>query len=156
MFGKTMSVPDELIMPYYRLCTEIPNSELTKIEQQLADGVNPRDVKCQLAKEIVKLYHSDTDANEAEKEFERIFRSHEAPCDMPAYHPTEWGDKIWLPKLMVDAGLTSSNGEGRRLITQGAVRIDGDKITDPHMEIQLDQPFVLQAGKRRFVQICPK
>ncbi len=78
------------------------------------------------------------------------------PSEMREYHPTEWGNKIWLPKLMVAAGLTSSNGEGRRLITQGAVRIDGNKIADPHAEIQLDQPFVLQAGKRRFVRICQK
>ncbi len=156
MFGKTMSIADELIMPYFRLCSEIPNWELAKVEQELTDGANPRDVKCRLAKEIVKLYHSEADANEAEKEFERIFRSHEAPCDMPEYHPVEWGNKIWLPKLMVAAGLTSSNGEGRRLITQDAVRIDGNKITDPHAEIQLDQTFVLQAGKRRFVKICQK
>ena len=155
MFGKTMSIPDSLIVPYFRLATLIPNSELIDIEQQLSEGVNPRDLKRRLAKEIVKLFHSESVAVAAEAEFERIFCAHQAPSEVPRYYPPEWGTKIWLPKLMVNAGLCPSNGEGRRLIVQGAVKIDGEKVTDPNLEITLQKSFVLQAGKRRFVQICP-
>lgn len=156
MFGKTMSISDDLIMAYFRLCTLVPNSELAEIEKQLSDGVNPRDIKCRLAKEIVKLYYADAEADQAEKEFERVFCAHEVPSDVSEYHPMEWGSRIWLPKLLVSVGLSSSNGEGRRLISQGGVRIDGEKVTDPNIEISLEEPFILQVGKRRFVKICPE
>jgi tyrosyl-tRNA synthetase len=156
MFGKTMSIADELIMPYFRLCTLVPNSELADIERQLADGVNPRDIKCRLAKEIVQLYYSGREADEAESEFNRVFCSHEAPSDMPEHHAPEWGQKVWLPKLMVTAATASSHSEARRLINQGAVRIDGKKITDPNFEIELAEHtdcYILQVGKRKFVRI---
>lgn len=156
MFGKTMSISDDLILPYFRLCTLLPNSELEAIQQQLSDGVNPRDVKCRLAKEIIKLYYSEKEADDAEREFGKIFGAHEIPDDIPEFHPAEWGSTIWLPKLMVTSGLCSSNGEGRRLILQGGVRIDGNKVTDENAEVRLDAPFVLQTGKRRFVRVCQK
>jgi tyrosyl-tRNA synthetase len=156
MFGKTMSISDDMIMPYFRLCTLIPTAEMEQVEKQLSDGVNPRDIKCRLAKEIVKLYYSELEADAAEQEFERVFSAREEPKDMQQFNPQKGESKIWLPKLMVIAGTSSSNSEARRLISQGAVRLDGEKVLDVNYEIALPEYHVLQVGKLKWVEICPE
>jgi len=156
MFGKTMSISDDLIMSYFRLCTLIPNSELEVIQKQLSDGVNPRDIKCRLAREIVKLYYSESEADVAEREFERVFSAREEPKEMQPFNPPEGESRIWLPKLMVITGSASSNSDARRLISQGAVRIDGQKVFDLNHEIALPEYHVLQVGKLKWIEICPE
>jgi tyrosyl-tRNA synthetase len=154
MFGKTMSIPDNLIYTYFELATDVPNTELAKIKQQLEDPtVNPRDLKAQLAFEIVKIYHGEAAAKSAREEFERVFSQKQLPDDMPEFVLKKSEGKIWIVRLMASAGLVKTNAEARRLIQQGAVSIDGQKISNVNLEIQPEKDFVLKAGKRRFLRV---
>lgn len=154
MFGKTMSISDNLIYTYFELATDVPNEELDKIKRQLEDpSLNPRDLKRRLAFEIVKIYHGETAAKEAEDEFERIFSRRNLPTDMPEFAFSKTGDNIWIVRLMASAGLVKSNAEARRLIQQGAVSIDGQKILDANLEIKPEKDFILKVGKRRFLKV---
>jgi tyrosyl-tRNA synthetase len=102
------------------------------------------------------LYHSQEDAVRAEEEFDRIFIKKDIPDDIEEFCPETDETSIWIVKLMTESGLAPSNGEGRRLVKQGAVSIDGEKVSDPNMEASLDSSFVLKVGKRRFMKIVPK
>ncbi|NOY79320.1 MAG: tyrosine--tRNA ligase [Calditrichaeota bacterium] len=154
MFGKTMSIPDNLIYTYFELATDVPNEELEQIKKQLEDpGINPRDLKAKLAFEIVKIYHGETAAKSAREEFERVFSQKQLPDDMPEFVLKKSEGKIWIVRLMASAGLVKTNAEARRLIQQGAVSIDGQKITDTNLEIQPEKDFVLKVGKRRFLKV---
>ncbi|MDK2821339.1 MAG: tyrosyl-tRNA synthetase [Clostridia bacterium] len=152
MYGKTMSIPDELMMTYFELVTAVPLDELETIRKGLEDGsLHPRDVKMRLAREIVSLYHSKEAAWEAEKEFCSVFQQGDLPEDMPEVHINE--EKIWLPRLLVRAGLAPSNSEARRLVRQGAVKIDGERITNVEDDINITNGMVLQVGKRKFARV---
>ena len=154
MYGKTMSIPDHLIYTYFELATDVPSSELANIKKQLEDPqVNPRDLKARLAFEIVRLYHGEQAARRAEEEFNRVFRQRELPEEMPeyVYDPSE--GKVWIVRLLSSAGLAPSNAEARRLIKQGAVSIDGQKISDPDLEFVPENNSVIKVGKRRFLRI---
>ena len=154
MYGKTMSIPDHLIYTYFELATDVPSSELANIKKQLEDPqVNPRDLKARLAFEIVRLYHGEQAARRAEEEFNRVFRQKELPEEMPeyVYDPSE--GKVWIVRLLSSAGLAPSNAEARRLIKQGAVSIDGQKISDPDLEFVPENNSVIKVGKRRFLRI---
>ena len=158
-FGKTMSIPDELIVPWLRLCTGLPPEEVAAVERGLADGSRePREEKRRLASEIVKRYHSDDAAREAEERFDRVFREHEIPEDVPEVAlPAEAadGDRVYLPRLLVAVGLAESNSVARRLIEQGGVRLDGRPLTDPNDELSAGDLAgrVLQVGRRRFIRL---
>ncbi len=157
MFGKTMSIPDHLIYTYFELATDVPNDELARIQQQLKDpAVNPRDVKRRLAFEIVKIYHGEVAAKAAQEEFERVFSQKQLPDNMPEFVLKKSEGKIWIVRLMASAGLVKTNAEARRLIQQGAVSIDGQKITDTNLEIEAEKDFVLKVGKRRYAKIVVK
>ncbi len=154
MFGKTMSIADNLIYTYFELATDVPNEELAKIKQQLEDPrVNPRDLKVRLAFEIVKIYHGEAAARAAQEEFERVFSNKNLPTNMPEFVLKKAEGKIWIVRLMASAGLVKTNAEARRLIQQGAVSIDGQKISDSNLEIQPEKDFILKVGKRRFLKV---
>ncbi len=151
IYGKTMSIPDELIYTYFELVTNSSIEELSEIKEQLAsDSLNPMELKKRLARDIAELYHGEEASLEAEKEFGNIFSKGNVPDDMPETNASE-GDLI--VDIMVKNDLTSSKGEARRLIVQGAVRINGDKISDKDQTLSNDKEQILKAGKRRFLKI---
>ena len=153
MFGKTMSIPDELMPQWFRLAAGATALELADVEHGLDDGsLHPGDTKRRLARAIVDRYHGAEAAHSAENTFNTVFRSKGIPDDVPTVR-LESTDAVWLPALLCESGLTTSNGEARRLIAQGAVKIDGARVDDEtvdHAEL-VDQ--VVQVGKRRFLRI---
>ncbi|MFZ5924821.1 MAG: tyrosine--tRNA ligase [Bacillota bacterium] len=158
MYGKTMSIPDEVMMTYYELATSLPEEEIGSIRQGIESGaLHPRDAKRRLAREIVALYHGPEAAYAAEREFDAVFRQGALPGDVPnvVISQTELEDgKLWCPKLLVAAGLADSSSEARRLIVQGAVRVGDDKVTDPQAHVALRSGVIVRVGKRRFARIC--
>jgi tyrosyl-tRNA synthetase len=154
MYGKTMSIPDALIYRYVELVTDIPTEQLPKIKQ-FAEA-NPRDAKAQLARRIVEMYHGEDAAEAAAEHFQQTVVEGGVPDELPEYTPdAESGEEVGLLNLMRHAGLTDSNSEGRRMIEQGAVRIDDEKVSDTgrYIDVSAEAPFVLQVGKRRFARI---
>jgi tyrosyl-tRNA synthetase len=155
IYGKTLSVPDDLIVPYFVLATEIPTSEIKQIETDLEAGkVNPRDPKRRLARELVALYHSRAAAEQAEAEFDRIFAKKEVPEDVAEFAVPADGD-LPLAKLIVEAGGAKTNSEARRLIEGGGVQLDNVKLSDPMQRISVEQPMLLKVGKRFFTRLIP-
>ncbi|NLK08728.1 MAG: tyrosine--tRNA ligase [Firmicutes bacterium] len=160
MYGKIMSLPDELMMMYFELVTTVPLDKLKQIERDLADEqLHPREAKAYLAREIVERFHDAEAAMAAESAFNRVFQQNLMPEDMPQVELVAAdldNGKIWLPRLLVQAGLAQSNGEGRRLIQQGGVRIDGEVIDDPGLDWTVESGAVVQIGRRRFARIIYK
>ena len=151
IYGKTMSIPDELIYIYFELVTDSSPEQLSGIKEQLeSDSVNPMELKKKLAREIVALYYGEETSLDAEKEFGNIFSKGKIPDDMPETNASE-GDLI--VDIMVKNKITASKGEARRLIIQGAVRINGDKISDKDQTLSNEKEQILKAGKRRFLRI---
>jgi tyrosyl-tRNA synthetase len=149
-YGKTMSIPDELIINYFNYATKATLQEIEKIAHQLNNNeVNPKVIKQQLAREIVALYHGDKAAFEAEQEFNKIFAKKEIPDEMPEFKLKT--TKIGITELLVKAGVCASNGEVKRLIKQNAISIDGKKIDDIFFEV--DKKSVIKIGKRRFLKV---
>ncbi|HYH27355.1 MAG TPA: tyrosine--tRNA ligase [Actinomycetota bacterium] len=159
-FGKLMSIPDELIARYARLCTALPVSEVDALERGLADGsLHPNEQKRRVAREVVALYHGGEAASEAEAHFDRLFKRHELPDEVPeADIPADAvrDGTVWLPALLHELGLASSNSEARRLVEQGGVKIDGQVLSPDSM--QLDPSGlagkIVQVGRRRFVRLA--
>jgi tyrosyl-tRNA synthetase len=158
-FGKTMSISDELIPTWFRLCTGLSLDDLEEIERGLADGsLRPDVVKRRLAREIVARYHGEEAAEGAEKRFDRVHKEREIPDDVPDVTiPAEAvrDGTVWLPRLLASTGLASSHAEARRLIEQGGVRLDGEPLTDPDGELPAERLTgrVLQVGRRRFARL---
>lgn len=157
IYGKVMSIPDELIIRYYELVTDVHPDKIKAIEIQMEKGLlNPRDAKMGLAREIVSLYYGNDKALEAEENFKTIFQRNELPEDIEemTIEPGILVDgKVWLPKLLTSLGLTSTNSEARRMIEQGAFKINSKKIVDSDKEIEVRNGDILQLGKRKFVKI---
>ncbi len=155
MYGKTLSIPDNLIYRYFELATDVDTRELPKIEEFAR--TDPRNAKHLLAWTIVRMYHGEEAANKARENFERTFVQGQIPEDIPEFRPQpdEGGSSIGVLHLLTQAGLTASNGEARRMVQQGAVTIDGVRIADPMERIDLAAraPFVVKVGKRRFARI---
>jgi tyrosyl-tRNA synthetase len=162
MFGKLMSIPDELIVQYLRLCTAVQSSEIEEIEKGLsARNLRPDLAKRRLAREIVDLYHGEEKGREAEGRFDLVHKEHEIPADVPeVVLSSELAslESVWLPRLLAEVDLVGSNSEGKRLIAQGGVRVDGQKVMDPDLELAVsDLPGrVLQVGTRKFVRIAQR
>ncbi len=157
MFGKLMRVPDELIERYLRLCTTLTVEAVQEVMAE-AEGGNPVTAKRRMAREIVGLYHGSEAAAEAERRFDQIHREREIPADVPEVALPSGavsGGKVWLPKLLVELGLADSNSDGRRQIEQGGVRINGEQIKDPSVELEVTKLSgkVIQVGRRRFVRL---
>jgi len=157
MYGKTMSIPDQLMLRYYELLTPVPLDEVRRIAEGMKTGaLHPRDVKMRLAREIVSFYHDREAAVQAEEEFKRVFQQHDLPGDMPVFTiPADMLEDgmVWLPKLMQQAGLCASTSEARRLISQGAVKVDGERFDDAEQKLTPKPGMVIKAGKRKFLQI---
>ncbi len=151
MFGKTMSIPDKLIVDYFELATDITMQELDEIEAELSKGENPRNLKVRLAKEIVTMYHSAKDAEEAEKEFIEIFANKGLPTDIETKNLGQ--AEINIIDLIAEVGYQASKSDIRRVIQGGGVKIEGEKITDLETIIKLDGEKLLQVGKRFFIKI---
>ncbi len=152
MYGKAMSIPDELMMRYFMLVTDMSIEEQEQLSQDLESGAaHPRDVKMKLAHTIVRLYHGEEAANFGQDEFVRVFQKHAMPTDIPEYKVAITEEPVFVPQLLSDAGLTASNGEARRSIKAGAFKIDGEKCNEEH--IVLKDGMVLQVGKRKFIKI---
>jgi tyrosyl-tRNA synthetase len=159
MFGKLMSVPDELIAMYLRLCTALPAEEIEALERGLAEGsLHPNQEKRRMAREVVALYHGAEVAGDAEERFDLVHREHRLPEEVPeARIPAEAvaNGRVWLPRLLAELGLATSNADARRLIEQRGVRLDGAPVTDPAAEfVPTDLAGrVIQVGRRRFVRL---
>ena len=152
MYGKAMSIPDELMMRYFMLVTDMSIEEQEQLSQDLESGAaHPRDVKMKLAHTIVRLYHGEEAANFGQEEFVRVFQKHAMPTDIPEYKVAITAEPVFAPQLLSDAGLTASNGEARRSIKAGAFKIDSEKCNEEH--IVLKDGMVLQVGKRKFIKI---
>jgi tyrosyl-tRNA synthetase len=159
-FGKTMSIPDDLIPTWFRLCTDLDPAQVDEIERGLGDGsLRPGEQKRRLAREIVGLYHGEEAARQAEERFDAVHKRKEIPDDVqtvtiPADAVRE--GSIWLPRLIASVGLAASNADARRLIEGGGVRLDGEPWTDPDAELPPDRLAgrVLQVGRRRFVRLA--
>lgn len=151
MYGKVMSIPDTAMSNYFPLVTRWPESEIAVLESGLSDGsLHPRDVKMKLAREIVEIFHDPAAAESAEQNFVRVFQQHDLPEDMPQYS-LKPGQSVL--DVLQDSGMIQSRSEGRRLISQKGVRLDGELLEDPNQPFP--HPGVLQAGKRRFTRINP-
>ncbi len=152
MYGKILSLPDALIYRYFELASDEETTELPRLRQFASES--PRDAKHRLALSVTRLYHGSDQAEQARDHFERTIIAKQVPNDIPSFTPETKGP-IGLLSLLTMAGLTSSNGAARRLVEQGAVSIDGEKVTDSRREIhtEKDTPCVIKVGKRRFVRI---
>lgn len=149
MYGKVMSVPDQAMGQYFRLVTRWTPSEIDEIEDKMQSGdLHPRDAKMKLAHEIVSIYHSEEEADTAQEAFIRVFQQGNLPEDLPTYN-LKPGQTVL--DVMVDGGLVKSNSEGRRMIDQNAVRLDGETLSDPTQEFPHEG--ILQVGKRRFLKV---
>jgi tyrosyl-tRNA synthetase len=152
MFGKLMSIPDALLPDYFTLCTDRPPAEVTAIVARLKAGENPRTVKAELARAVIAIYHSPEDAGRAEAEFDRVFRDRGLPEDMPEWRVPSGG--VTVIELIAAAGLLPSRSEARRKLAEGAVQLDGQRISDPQLVLTVtDTPRILKVGKRRFLRL---
>lgn len=159
MFGKVMSIPDELMVKYYRLASTIAVDQIDAIEASLAAGdIHPNRCKRDLAQNIVAAYYDEAAAQEAEAAFDRQFKQHEVPEDIPEFAadltPNDEG-KVYLAKLISDAGLTNSVGDARRMIDQGGVKVNGEAVPAKEYNVAPDMlaGAVVQVGKRKFVRL---
>lgn len=150
-YGKVMSIPDSLILNYFNYATTVNTDDIEKMKKEMEEGANPMLYKKRLAFEIVKLYHGEAAAEEAQTKFEKIFSQKELPEEMPIYTAKE--EQIKMIKLLTDNGLCSSNSEAKRLINQNAVSVDGIKWTDPDGELTIRDGQVIKVGKRKFLRI---
>jgi tyrosyl-tRNA synthetase len=153
MYGKTMSIPDELIEKYWRLGLDSTENDVTAVASGLAAGDNPRDWKRRLAAALVAEYHGEEAARMAAAHFERLFVRHDLPEDVPEVTVTLEGNAAPLPWVLRAAGLASSTTVGRRLVEQGAVSLDGERVTDPAILLESGRTAVIQVGKRRFARV---
>jgi len=143
IFGKIMSISDELMVKYYELLTEENLEEVKKM--------HPRQAKAKLAKELVQKYYSETEAEKTEEEFEKVFVKRELPKEIKEIRIRE--KKIWVVDLLVKAGLAISKNEAKRLISQGSVKINQKRIKDSDMDLLMDKEYIVQVGKRKFRRI---
>ena len=152
MFGQIMSWPDGLIIPGLELCTDISMEEIYQIDKDIKeDKLNPRDAKARLAWQIVSIHYSEKEAEKAAEEFNNVFKEKEKPTDIPVYKANK--SKVKIIDILFDSKLVSSKGEAKRLIEQGGVKIDDKKIKDCNQEIIIKDKTIIQAGKRKFIQI---
>ena len=154
MFGKVMSIPDDLMVKYFRLCTSLGVDEVDALEVGLTAGtVHPNQAKRRLAREIVGMYHDQAAAAAAEDAFDRVFKRHQAPEDVPEI-AVDLDDDVYVPGLLHALGLVSSAGDGRRMIDQGGVRLDGTPLESgvySYARARVEG-HVLQVGKRRYAR----
>jgi len=155
MFGKLMSVSDELMWRYFELLSFRPLEEIEGFQTQIKEGANPRDIKFLLCEEIIERFHDAKAAESAKQDFIHRFQKNAIPDEMPV-KKINMGEGMQIGNLLKEAQLCPSTSEAMRMVKQGAVKINGEKITDPRMVIAESEPFVLQVGKRKFAKIIPQ
>ena len=153
IFGKTMSIDDSQMRKYFELATDISLEETDEILK-----AHPRQAKVNLGKAIVSRYYDNETAEKVAEEFDRVHKEHKLPdniteIQLPSLGASKTATRIWIVKLLVDYGFAATNGEARRLITQGGVSIDNNKLTDPKQEVEVETGMILRVGKRRFAKI---
>ena len=152
IFGKTLSIPDSLIYNYYELATDVSKEDLSQVKSDLENHeVNPRNVKRSLALKLAEMYHSHEAAVQAQEEFDNIFINKGIPDDIPEFIVSI--NEISISDLIVDSGCAPSKAEAKRLIKQGGVTLDGEKISDPSANIEIKNGQILKVGKRKFVKL---
>ena len=151
IFGKIMSISDDLMFRYYELLSDLPMTEIHTLKDKIAAGlIHPKAAKVQLAKEMVARFHNQAAAEDAERNFEQVFARHEAPDEIEEVRIAATEAEIWVPKLLFDAGLVKSTSDGRRMIQQHAVSIEGEKVDDVNAVVPAEGVVLLKVGKRRF------
>jgi tyrosyl-tRNA synthetase len=153
MFGKLMSLPDSMLRRYYELLSAKPLSEIDEIFGLLKSGdLHPKEAKSRFAMEMVARFHSVEVAGKARDHFERVFSQRQAPEEMESF-PIPGNQKVWLPKLLVDLGFAASTSEGKRLVGQGAVKLDSTVVTAENLDLPATGTAVLACGKRKFKRL---
>jgi len=151
MYGKVMSLPDSVMALYFKLASRYTPDQIKAIEKALAENTrHPRDVKMELAREIVSIFHSDAAAAEAEEQFKRVFQEREAPEEMPEFPVS---GPVNIISLLVQARLAPSKSEARRLVEQHGVKLGGQPVASIEAMVEVTAPLVLQVGKRKFVRL---
>lgn len=154
IFGKIMSIPDEQIYNYFELVTDLGADELARIKSELGQkSTNPMTLKKKLGKEVVRMYHSQKEAQQAGDEFERVFSKKELPEEIPEKHLQHDEAEIWIARYLVDAGCAKSTNEVRRLIKQGGLYLDNQRVDDENLKIPVQGERLVRLGKRRFFKI---
>lgn len=154
IFGKIMSISDDLMFRYYELLSDLSMADITVLKDKICAGqLHPKAAKVQLAKEMVARFHSQAAADDAERNFEQIFARHELPDEIEEVHLHATEAEIWVPKLLLDAGLVKSTSDGRRMIQQHAVAIEGEKVSDINAAVPTRGSVLLKVGKRRFCRV---
>ncbi len=151
MYGKTLSINDDMIIRYFTLVTDTPMDEIKEFEKAIQKGANPRDIKHELALRLVKKYHDNEAAEQAKEHVQKVFVKKDIPDDMP--RDTVSGEEIFITKLMVESGLCQSGGEAKRLIAQGGVYLNGDRILSHVVPLKISNGDVLKVGKRKFLKL---
>ncbi len=151
IYGKVMSISDELMYRWYELLTD---EDVPALRRRVAEeGVNPRDQKMALARLLVARFHGEEAARRAEEHFRQVFARKELPDDIPEVVLPAGGEPFWLPRLLQETGLAKSRGEARRLIRGGGVRLDGERVVSEETELAREGEHLLQVGKRRFLRV---
>ena len=151
MYGKTLSIPDNIMLSWFTLAADVDKNYLDEVSQKLEDGsINPMELKRELARKIVAVYHDENKAIEAENHFNQVTVSKGVPDDIDDYQLKE--DDL-LVNIIADSGLLNSKSEARRMIKQSAVKIDGETVTDIHHKITTSDSFILKVGKRKFLKV---
>lgn len=154
MFGKMMSITDDLMWRYYELLSFRPLEDIAALKQQAAEGRNPRDIKIELAKEIIARFHDEAAAEAAHADFTQRFSKNALPDDIPELTLTLETAVIAIPQLLKEAGLVESTSEAMRMIKQGAVKLNGDtKVEDAKLEFAKGSSTIFQVGKRKFAKV---
>ena len=153
MFGKLMSISDDLMWRYFELLSFRSMTEVRKLRREIDEGRNPRDIKFELGRELVTRFHSQSDADRAQENFIARFQKGALPQDILEVSLSAGDKGIQIANVLKDAGLTSSTSEAMRMIRQGAVRIDGERIADPKLLLMAGSSCVCQVGKRRFAHV---
>ena len=155
IFGKTMSIPDEIMMKWFDLLSLRPLEEIKKVEKDIKGGANPRDAKIDLAMELTTRFTSETEAEKAKDNFFKKFSSNELPSDIEEKE-ISYTDMPALPNLLKDLGMVGSTSEAIRLIEQGAVKIDQEKVTSKDQEVSFETKKLIQIGKKKFLYVFSK
>jgi tyrosyl-tRNA synthetase len=150
MYGKVMSIPDSATLDYFRLVTRYTPVQIESVQAKLTGGAHPRDVKMELAREIVSVFHGTEAAQAAEAHFVAVFQQRDLPDDMPEYCLT---GSPKIVDLLSEAGLVQTKSEGRRLIQQGGVKLDGKPVSDIEARVEVTGEAVLQIGRRKFIRL---
>ncbi len=151
MYGKTVSISDDLILKYFTLVTDTPANEIEAFKKAMEAGENPRDIKHELAWRLVKRYYDTAAADQAKEHFQKVFVKKDIPDNIPEY--SVQSDEIFITKLMVESGLCQSGGEAKRLIAQGGVSLNGTRVDSHGTPLEVKDGDVLKVGKRKFLKL---